>query len=273
MWGTFMLEAYRREDAREVHHALEEVLGPDSGSAWASGGVYVFWNFETREPLYVGIAGDLPERFAQHNGLRGCPPSSCKREQIAQYFAEESDGLGYTVLALSSLSQTSTHRQRASLALEDPELIELNEALSEEPADEIRALEGRMIALYARQFGRPIRWNQSSGRLPRVSPDARDATLATAVGIFDCLLQARKTIRELAGDPEATMFEEHLHGIRLTAVRAAILGGRGFRNDVLRTHLEQGWAAPFIRDEILKSGYLDQRNPLTLGPVLDPPRD
>jgi hypothetical protein len=92
-----------------------------------------------------------------------------------------------------------------------------------------------------------------------------------AVGIFDCLLQARRTIRQLATDPEAMMFEEHLHGARMSAVRAAILGGEGFRNDVLRRHVEMSWAVPFIRDEILKSGYLDQRNPLTIGPVLDPP--
>jgi len=69
------------------------------------------------------------------------------------------------------------------------------------------------------------------------------------------------------------MFEEHLHGARITAVRAAILNGQGFRNDLLRRHLGRSWAAPFIRDEILKSGYLDQRNPVTIGPVLDAPEE
>jgi len=53
----------------------------------------------------------------------------------------------------------------------------------------------------------------------------------------------------------------------------AILNGQGFRNDLLRRHLGRSWAAPFIRDEILKSGYLDQRNPVTIGPVLDAPED
>lgn len=271
MWGTFLLDAYRQDEATEVRAALETVLGPDSGSGWATGGVYVFWHADTREPLYVGIAGDLPERFAQHNSLRGCPASGCKREQIKEYFKNDCDRLGYSVLALSSLSQPSTHRQRKTLGLTEPELIQLNEALSEDAIDEIRALEGRMIALYARQFGKPLSWNVSPGRLPRVSPDTQDGTLATAVGCFDCLLQARKTIRQLAQDGEAMMFEEHLHGARLIAVRDAILNGSGFRNDLLRKHLERSWAVPFIRDEILKSGYLDQRNPLTVGPVLDSP--
>jgi hypothetical protein len=42
---------------------------------------------------------------------------------------------------------------------------------------------------------------------------------------------------------------------------------------MLRRHLERGWAVPFIRDQILQSGYVDSRNPLTIGPVLDPPPD
>jgi hypothetical protein len=174
-------------------------------------------------------------------------------------------------MALSSLSQPSTHRQRKSLGLEDPALIELNEALSAEVLNEIRALEGRMIALYTQQFGKPLRWNESPGRLPRVSPSAQDGTLATAVGLFDCLLQARKTIRHLADDGEAMIFEEYLHGARMGAVAEAIRNGQGFRNDVLRRHLEHYWLAGFIHDQLLKSGYLDQRNPVTVGPVLDPP--
>jgi hypothetical protein len=128
-----------------------------------------------------------------------------------------------------------------------------------------------MIALYAKQFGKPLRWNESPGRLPRVSPSTQDGTLATAVGIFDCLLQGRKTIRHLANDGEAMLFEEHLHGARMAAVRTAILNGQGFRNDVLRWHLERNQASSFLADAILESGYLDQRNPVTIGPVLDPP--
>lgn len=71
MWGTFLLEVYRRQHARNVRDATVRVLGLESASSRSTGGVYVFWNPDTREPLYVGIAGALPERFAQHNGLRG----------------------------------------------------------------------------------------------------------------------------------------------------------------------------------------------------------
>src|SRR4051812_21464916 len=124
MWGTFMLDVFSQGDAAEMRDALEALLAPGSGSAFASGGVYVFWHPLTREPLYVGIAGDLPIRFAQHLGLSGCPAAGCKRIEIEDYFAHEHHELGYTVIALSNLSQVSTARQRAVLDLDRADLIE-----------------------------------------------------------------------------------------------------------------------------------------------------
>lgn len=170
MWGTVLLDVYRREHAQNVREALERLLGPESRSAWATGGVYVFWNPDTRDPLYVGIAGDFPERFAQHNGLRRCPAAGCQRENIERYFAEECDRLGYSVFLLSHLSQPSTRRQRRALGLTDPELIDLNEAMSAEVLDQMRELEGRMIALYAAICGEPIPWNVSPGDFLRLRP-------------------------------------------------------------------------------------------------------
>jgi len=206
MWGSFILDIYRREEAADVRDALDELLGPESGSGWSTGGVYLFWNPTSREPLYVGITGNFPLRFAQHNGLRSCPAAGCKREQIAAYF-DNYETLGYTVLALSSLSQPSTPRRRKALDLKDRDLIELDEALSKEVIDEMRAVEGRLIAHAKMVFGSIPPCNTSPGRMPRKAADRRDITLATAVGAVDVPLQARKTIRELVANPEWAMFE------------------------------------------------------------------
>jgi hypothetical protein len=271
MWGTYLLDVYTRSDARALCDALETLLGPDSGSSWSTGGVYVFWRPDTREPLYVGIAGDLPIRFAQHNGQRSCPAAGCKREQIDRYFATEHDELGYTVFAMSHLSQVSTSRKRTQLDLIDRESIELDEAFSEDALDEIRALEGRLIAYNRIRFGHIPPWNTAPGRIPAGTPDADDGTMATAVGAFDILLQARKTIRQLAENDLWAMFEEHLHGIRLISVARAVVGGSGLRNDMVREDLQRSWAVPSLRDEILNSGYLDERCPVTVGPAAEPP--
>jgi hypothetical protein len=239
MWGSFILDVYRQDQAADVRDALEGLLGPESLSAWSTGGVYLFWNPANREPLYVGIAEDFPLRFAQHNGLRSCPAAGCRRNQIEEYFAEH-DELGYTVVALSSLSQQNTARQRRSLNLKDRELIELNEALSAEVVEETRALEGRLIAATKLHFGEIPAWNTAVGRLPRKLPDLDDASLGVAVGAGDVLLQARRTIRELGSNHEWSMFEERLHGARISAVRRLVLSGAANPDALLRDELNKG---------------------------------
>jgi hypothetical protein len=272
MWGTFILDSFRRKEAAELRDALEELLGPISGSAWSSGGVYVLWNPETREPLYIGITGDLPVRFAQHTGLRVGPMGGCKRQEIESYFADGHERLGYTIATMSSLSQVRTARHRQVLGPMRRDLIELSEAISEEAMGEIRGLEGRLIAYNRVRFGGLPRWNNDPGRIPKNAPAADDGSLAIAVGAVDILLQARRTIRQLAADPLAAMFEEQLHGARMVAVAQGIRGSNGVRNDTIRERIEQHPTMfPEIREELLTCGYLDQRCPLTTGPIADPP--
>jgi len=265
MWGTFILDVYKQDEAVGLRDALEEVLGPESGSGWSTGGVYVFWNPVTRQVLYVGIAGDLPLRFAQHNGLRSCPATGCKREQVASHFADH-DELGYTILPLSSLSQPSTARQRAVLSLQDRELIDLNEALSVEVVDQLRALEGLLIALAKARCGEIPPWNSAVGRLPREPPDARDGTLDLAVGAIDTLLQARKTIRELAENNLWALFEVQLHGARISAVQRVVAQGWGSPDEMVREELDRWWIHDGIREEIKRTGYLDERCRVTVVP-------
>jgi hypothetical protein len=62
VWGTFTIDAYRDDERREVYDALESLFGPTSGTGWSTAGIYVYWDFSTREILYVGLASD--PRFA-----------------------------------------------------------------------------------------------------------------------------------------------------------------------------------------------------------------
>jgi hypothetical protein len=38
MWGTLMLDIYRRDEAADVRHALEEFSASRSCSGWSTGG-------------------------------------------------------------------------------------------------------------------------------------------------------------------------------------------------------------------------------------------
>lgn len=250
--------------------ALEEVLGPSSGSGFASGGVYVFWDPRSREILYVGISGDLPIRLAQHLGLRSS--GGCQREAIEAHFAAGHERIGYTVLALSSLSQASTARQRADLGLEERQLIELNERLSAEAMSETRALEGRLLAAHQERFGRLPRWNTSPGRVP--TPARRggnDSVLAIAVGELDSPLQARRTLRQLAREGLTQTFEEHLHAARIIAVATASAGTPD--RDAVLAVAESSWASPEIRDELFRQGYFDEVCDLVASSARSPERD
>ena len=272
VWGTIIIDAYRDDERREVYDALESLFGPTSGTSWSTAGIYVYWDFTSREILYVGLASDLAVRFGQHNRFKGCPDSGCKRVQIDAYFAAGNEFLGFTVLPLSSLTQPSGARWDRAIDLRDRELIELQASLSADALNDIRTLEGGLIAAHKARSGAIPPWNKDPGRRPSQEISPTDGTSAAVTGRFDCLLQSRRTIRELAADGEASIFEEHLHGARLLAVSAAILSERGFRNDVLRTILNQTFAF-FPGDLLLSSDYLDHRNPLTVGPVLDPPSE
>ena len=61
---------------------------PTDTVGWASSGIYRFWDYETREILYIGLAIDLPTRFKQHNGIIKARDIDCKYQQINSYFGK-----------------------------------------------------------------------------------------------------------------------------------------------------------------------------------------
>jgi hypothetical protein len=73
-------------------------------------------------------------------------------------------------------------------------------------------------------------------------------------------LQARRTLRQLADDGVASLYEEQLHAARLLKLDR-------FTNARFREFFANFWAVSF-RDDILASGYLDASCPVTVGPVL-----
>ena len=68
------------------------------------------------------------------------------------------------------------------------------------------------------------------------------------------------------------MFEDRLHGARISAVRQIVLSGGGSPDELIRRELDTDVHVLGIRDlvaeEIKKTGYLNQRCPVTVGPSL-----
>ncbi len=222
MLCTFMADVYKKEDTASIVSALNEICNAGDNIGWSSAGVYCFWNPETKEILYIGLAVDLAQRFQQHNGLLPCPVNACKIEQITDYF-EKNDLLGYSVLLQSSMYQPFNANYFARFEGEvDPDLVDYAE-IDDAAREEIALLEGFLIQAHQNQSKRP-KWNKVGGskrgqaiNYPSVSADR---LLNCFTGDYREPLLARSSLREIACDGEIFIMEDIiLHIVRFNMLR------------------------------------------------------
>ena len=84
MFGTVIMDAYRQSETEELAVAIDDLCNPNDSYGWASAGIYCFWDYYAEEVLYLGLAGDLAERFKQHNGILPLKQGS-KQAYIEKY--------------------------------------------------------------------------------------------------------------------------------------------------------------------------------------------
>jgi hypothetical protein len=162
MFGTVIIDAYRKEETQEMAEAIEDLCSPNDNTGWASSGIYCFWDYYAEEVLYIGLAGDLAERFRQHNGILPLKQGS-KQSKIEDYFSKN-ETLGYTVFVQSPLSQPLVHRNKKTyekFARQQNSPVE--DLLSEEGRDNIKIVEGILIESYRRKYGHFPPWNDVGG--------------------------------------------------------------------------------------------------------------
>ncbi len=208
---------FQQVDAAEVRDALEEIASPLDSYGWSSDAVYTFWCPATRNLLYVGLAVDIAQRFAQHLSIGSRRTRGCKAAELQGWFATHRE-VGYSVIFQSSFMQPPVGRHRRSPG-----------RLADEPLPgELRLLEGRFIEAHRRRFGRVPPWNAIGGsrsgqlQMANVGPDNLFELLT---GQKDSLLVARPSIRELAASATAVFYEDCMHTARLRAAMSVSLGG------------------------------------------------
>ena len=84
MFGTVIIDAYTKDETEALAYAIDDICCPSDNYGWASAGIYCFWDYNTHEVLYIGLASDLYERFRQHNGLLPMQNEGCKYKQIQE---------------------------------------------------------------------------------------------------------------------------------------------------------------------------------------------
>jgi hypothetical protein len=269
MWVTVVRDQFGTGQRADVRDALEEIASPLDLYGWSSAGLYSFWDPDTREIKYVGLAIDLPNRFAQHTGLMSCPPTGCKITQINQWFDDGHDALGYSVMLQTPNVQPINERAAKDLGTSLAELRKDPHVLLRPLAGELEDVEGRLIEHHRLMHGKRPEWNAIGGsaagakRVQDVGPDDLFDVLA---GVKDSPLVARRTIRELASDPTAVAYEEHLHTARVVATMAGTPGGTLGPAELIvqLEELPDGIQERARRMSI--DGYLTGSSPFCLGP-------
>ena len=219
MFGTVIIDAYRKSETRELAEAIEDLCRPNDSYGWASAGIYCFWDYYIEEILYIGLAGDLSERFRQHNGILPLKHGS-KQDKIEQYFSCN-ERLGYTIFVQSPLSQPLVHRNRThykKFATQRNAPVE--DLLSKEGKADIHRVEGILIESYRRKHGHLPPWNEIGG-----SKEGQNSVRLNNYNIVKSFsspddyarnpIVSRSTIRELSNNAIYTAFESYLHAVRM----------------------------------------------------------
>jgi hypothetical protein len=207
MLCTVISDSYTANERTEISDALSQLLARGSPD-WSRKGVYAYWDRETHDLMYVGLASDLPSRFAQHNGLVGHGGGN-KIKEIDGYFSQK-EHLGFTIVI-----------QGAAVAIQDA-IAKINPLLGTSANELIAAGEGQLIETHRLVVGRRPPWNKTGGsKVGARFAMAAPALLDVLAFRRDSLFVARRSLRDLARDETALGYEAAIHAARMRAVMEA----------------------------------------------------
>ena len=220
MFGTVILDAYTLAETKDLAYAIDDLCSPNDSYGWASAGIYSFWDYNTHEVLYIGLASDLAIRFQQHNGLLSMPEEGCKYAHIQEYFTSH-EKLGYTIFVQSPFSQPMVHRDKElfqKMAAEHNSTIQ--DYVSDQGITDIKRVEGILIESFNKYYGRLPAWNKVGGSI-----EGQRHVMPNNINIVKSFSEtqlyaanpivSRSTIRELSNNSMYEGFESFLHSVRI----------------------------------------------------------
>lgn len=227
MYGTIIQDAYRIDDAQEIITALDDICNPNDNIGWASAGLYCFWNYYTREILYIGLTVDLTQRFKQHHGFMKTTATGSKLKNIQEYFKSH-EKIGYSILVQSPIDQPVTAKNIYSLFGYDPAKDELKHFSNETSKVNLKLVEGILIEAYRRFHGNIPPWNKAEG-----SKQGREWATDGNYKLVELFktdstspLVSKFSLRQLSNDPHFEGIESFLHGARQYMLRMGLNYGQ-----------------------------------------------
>lgn len=207
MFCTIISDAYKNDEREKMYEWIDDLCSPSDTWGWASNGIYCYWDYKTKEILYIGLASDLGNRFKQHNGLINCDENGCKIKEINKYF-ETNEKLGFSIIVQSPFEQIPNFRNSKT------PLHDLNSEENDTLKENLGSIEGNLIKAHELYHGKIPCWNKINGAVSKT--DFRDFS------IFDNLvlknvsfLNAKSSLRELAINERFAFYEFGvLHAVR-----------------------------------------------------------
>lgn len=252
MFGTVIIDAYTKDEKEKIAFALNDLCSPCDTYGWASAGVYCFWDFYTKEVLYIGLAADLCDRFKQHNGIKKVDNNSCKYEQITQYFKEK-EKLGYSIFVQSPLSQPVTHRNEKQFREMLGTEFSREDYVGKEGQEYIKQVEGILIEAFKKVNGNYPKWNRMGGSVygQNASTIGNYAIIESFNDFSPNPLVSRYSLRELSSNPTYERYENYLHAIRMSMLNSGLNFGEALKfyndHDILNTY-----------EDMIRDGYFEK---------------
>ncbi|MFC2184323.1 GIY-YIG nuclease family protein [Bacillus paranthracis] len=198
LFGTIIVDYYKKTEAELFYNLLNSVCNKQDSYSFDCFGVYFFWDFYTKEILYIGYTSNLRGRFGQHNGLEEVKnPNGIKYEEICNYFKTK-EKLGYSILVQSPFK----HKANSHFYTKDKE---------------VKIIEGAILEEYRKKFSKYPSWNKRGGDKLGRSPKI----IKRYGNIFEMItlsqpsfLNAKSTLREIAAYQNVRSTEFELNSIR-----------------------------------------------------------
>lgn len=200
LFGTIIVDSYTKQenDISSIFTALSCVCHRLGKWSFDMYGVYFFWDFDTKEILYIGVTTNLTQRFGEHNGVLDVEGlKSTKYHEIQDYFKTK-DRLGYSVFVQDPFRHDpSTHYP--------------------DKKEEAFTIESAFLEEYRQKFSNYPIWNKIGGIKKGRSPEM----MKRYGNIFDMVtlsrigfLNAKSTLREIEKDEVKKAHEYHLNAVR-----------------------------------------------------------
>ncbi|GAB6620013.1 TPA: GIY-YIG nuclease family protein [Bacillus cereus] len=253
MHATIVQNAYKQNEVLDIVNSLEDLCSPNDSYGWASAGIYSFWDYNTKEVLYIGLAVDLAERFKQHNGIIPMRENGCKFIKIQEYFTTN-EKLGYSVFLQSPLSQPVTRKNIDTWFKHDLSQVSTRDFVYEQSKNDLRQIEGILIEAFRMRHNRLPSWNSVGGSIS----GQRNTTEGNYDIVYDFSHQrnsplvSRSTLKELSENPTYELYENFLHGIRQYMLYSRISFDEALPHILKIDHLK-------IFERIIEEDYLKKK--------------